>query len=68
MAVLKNGSKCSHTTCMLRFFTVFRLALNPNLYFEIGSGIHPQTASFGPERRFRSFEILDIALLCLLSQ
>jgi hypothetical protein len=22
---------------------------------------HPQTASFGPERRFRSFEILDIA-------
>jgi hypothetical protein len=22
---------------------------------------HPQTASFGPERRFRSFEILDVA-------
>ncbi|MCP3953282.1 MAG: hypothetical protein GY697_13840 [Desulfobacterales bacterium] len=22
---------------------------------------HPQTASFGPERRFRSFEFLDIA-------
>ncbi len=22
---------------------------------------HPQTASFGPERRFRSFEILEIA-------
>ena len=36
MAVLKNGSKCSHTTCMLRFFTVFRLALIPNLYFEMG--------------------------------
>jgi len=36
MAVLRNGSKCSHTTCMLRFFTVSRLALNPNLIFEIG--------------------------------
>jgi hypothetical protein len=38
MAVLRNGSKCSHTTsCMLRFFTVSRLALNNNLIFEIGS-------------------------------
>jgi hypothetical protein len=37
MAVLRNGSKCSHTTCMLRFITVSRLALNPNLFFEIGS-------------------------------
>jgi hypothetical protein len=25
------------------------------------TSVHPQTASFGPERRFRSFEILDIA-------
>ena len=39
MAALRNGSKCSHTTCMLRFFTVSRLALNPNLIFEIGSNI-----------------------------
>jgi len=37
MAVLQNGSKCSHTSCMLRFFTVSRLALNPNLILEIGS-------------------------------
>jgi hypothetical protein len=37
MAALRNGSKCSHTTCMLRFFTVSRLALNPNFIFEIGS-------------------------------
>jgi len=37
MAALRNGSKCSHTTCMLRFFTVSRLALNPNLIFEMGS-------------------------------
>ncbi len=37
MAVLRNGSKCSHATCMLRFFTVSRLALNTNLIFEIGS-------------------------------
>ena len=37
MAVLRNGSKCSHTTCMLRFFTVSCLALNTNLIFEIGS-------------------------------
>ena len=37
MAVLRNGLKCSHTTCMLRFFTVSRLALNPNRIFEIGS-------------------------------
>jgi len=39
MAVLQNGSKCSHTTCMLRFFTVSRLALKTNLIFEIGSNI-----------------------------
>jgi hypothetical protein len=39
MAVLRNGSKCSHTTCMLCFFTVSRLALNTNLIFEIGSKI-----------------------------
>jgi len=39
MAVLQNGSKCSHTTCMLRFFTVLRLALNPNLILEIGSNL-----------------------------
>ena len=37
MAALWNGSKCSHTTCMLRFFTDPRLALNSNLIFEIGS-------------------------------
>jgi hypothetical protein len=37
MAALRNNSKCSHTTCMLRFFTVSRLTLNPNLIFEIGS-------------------------------
>ena len=37
MAVLRNGSKCSHTAYMLRFFTVSRLALNPNLIFETGS-------------------------------
>ncbi len=37
MAALRNGSKCSHTTCMLRFFAVLRLALNPNLIFEMGS-------------------------------
>ena len=39
MAVLQNGSKCSHTTCMLRFFTVSRLALNTNPIFVIGSSI-----------------------------
>jgi hypothetical protein len=38
-AVLRNGSKCSHTTCMLLFFTVSRLALNTNLIFEIGSSV-----------------------------
>jgi hypothetical protein len=37
MAALRNGSKCSHTTCMLRFFTVSRLALNTHLIIEIGS-------------------------------
>jgi len=37
MAVLRKGTKCSHTTCMLRFFTASRLALNTNLIFEIGS-------------------------------
>jgi hypothetical protein len=37
LALLQTDSKYSHTTCMLRFFTVSRLALNPNLIFEIGS-------------------------------
>jgi hypothetical protein len=37
MAALRNGSKCSHTTCILRFFTVSRLALTSNLIFEISS-------------------------------
>jgi len=37
MTALWNGSKCSHTACMLRFFTAPLLALNPNLIFEIGS-------------------------------
>jgi len=37
MAVLRNGSKCSQTTCMLRYFTVSRLAMNTNLIFKIGS-------------------------------
>jgi hypothetical protein len=37
MAALLNGSKCSHMTCMLCFFTDPRLALTPNLIFEIGS-------------------------------
>jgi hypothetical protein len=39
MAVLQNGSKCSHTTCMLRFFAVLSFALNHNLIFEMGSNI-----------------------------
>jgi hypothetical protein len=39
MAALRNGSKCSHITCVLRFFTVPRLALNPNLILELGSSI-----------------------------
>ena len=42
MAVLQNISKCSHTTCMLRFFAVLRLAMNSDLYFEIGSNIVAQ--------------------------
>ncbi len=37
MAALWNGSKSSHTTCMLRFITDPRLALNSNLIFETGS-------------------------------
>jgi hypothetical protein len=50
MAVLRNSSKCSHTTCMLRFFTVSRprfsgfrkaqLAIpEPYLIFEIDSNL-----------------------------
>jgi len=37
------------------------LILNQNPFFEIGSIAYPQTASFGPERRFRNFGILEIA-------
>ncbi len=35
MAALRNTEKCSHTTCMLRFFVVASLALI--LFFEICS-------------------------------
>jgi hypothetical protein len=37
MAALLSDKKCSHATCMLRFLTAGRLALNPNLIFKIGS-------------------------------
>jgi hypothetical protein len=37
MTALRNGSKCSHTMCMLRFFTASRFALDPNLIIEISS-------------------------------
>jgi len=33
---MQNNSKCSHTSCVLRFFAALRLAMNPDLYFEIG--------------------------------
>ena len=36
MAALLSGSKCSHIACMLRFFAVASLALNPFI-FEIHS-------------------------------
>ncbi len=39
------------------FFLDLILAAAGNLQ----TNAHPQTASFSPERRFRSFEILDIA-------
>ncbi len=39
---------------------VFLLALD--MYtLKRATSAHPQAASFGPERRFRSFEILDVA-------
>ncbi len=55
MVALRNGSKCSHTTCMIRFFTVSLLALNPNLIFEIGSKI-----------RARFYSSIDFAGGCLI--
>jgi hypothetical protein len=51
---------------------VFVCQIQIHLKKQLSSGIltiaHPQTASFGPERRFRSFEILNIVLLCLRFQ
>jgi hypothetical protein len=55
MVVLRIGSKYSHTRCMLCFFTVSRLALNPNLIFEIGSKI-----------RARFYSSIDFAGGCLI--
>ena len=40
MGALRNGSSAHILPCMLRFFTVPRLALNPNLIFEIGSSVN----------------------------
>ncbi len=59
MAVLRNGSKCSHTTCMLRFFTVSRLALNANHIFEIGSRYHILTA-FPNWKFYIAYEIFKV--------
>jgi len=56
MAALQNCSKCSHTTCMLRFFTVSRLAMNSNLIFEIGSNIGSL------HRRNQMIPLTDISL------
>ena len=49
MAALWNGSKYSHTACMLRFFTDPRLALNSNLIFETGSNIGVLIFSASPK-------------------
>ena len=35
---------------------------------QIGLSVHPETASFGPGRRFRFFAILGIDTLCLRLQ
>jgi len=59
MAALRNGSKCSHTTCMLRFFTVSRLALNPNLIFEVGSSYvlnYASSEGSSPLKQYRLFK------------
>ena len=61
MAVLRKGSKCSHTTCMLRFFTVSRLALNTNLIFEIGS----KKCNFTAEQMDRANDICFAAEVTL---
>ncbi len=60
MTVLRNCSKCSHTTCMLRFFTVSRLALNANLIFEIGSRYHILTA-FPNWKFYIAYEIFKMS-------
>ncbi len=46
----------SHKTCSRLLCKIKRAIFGWTL-----TSVHPQTASFGPERRFRSFEILDIA-------
>jgi hypothetical protein len=53
MAVLRSGSKCSHTPCMLRFFSTSRLAMNPNLNFEIGSIYHNPDRPVGTKCKSR---------------
>ncbi len=47
----------------MRIRTADLLITNQLLYqlSYVGFSVQPQIASFGPERRFRSFEILDIA-------
>ena len=71
MAALRNGSKCSHTTCMLRFFTVLRLAMNTNLIFEIGSNLknHIYSLAFrGKNKKYaitHSLNFQKTILLCL---
>ncbi len=47
MAVLRNDSKCSHTPCMLRFFTVPRLALNPDLFLRQVLLVYKKPVVFG---------------------
>lgn len=37
MSALRNGKKCSHTKCMLRFLPVASLDLNTDLFLKIRS-------------------------------
>ena len=62
MAVLRNDSKCSHTTCMLRFFTVSRFALNPNLIIEIASYIIETETQVGTLKTEDGYSLIEVLI------
>ena len=58
---MKNKFGNSVWTVIASALPVVRCGVGERILYRISSSVRPETASFGPKLRFRSFEILKIA-------